>query len=159
MSFPELQDKECRERSANSASIGSPCVKVGNDLEGEQGQAGEETVRGSPERRRDDKGQTEGRAGAPPQGQAPSKRTRKGTARRRRDSTTTTAQMTSTVYYSYTNGPSHRLGATPGMSRDEQSRTPSPPPTSKSCPVTHSGQKVLVLNTEHRFPLLGGASL
>lgn len=36
-------------------------------------------------------------------------------------------KMTSAVYYSYTNGPSHRLGAIPGMSRDEQSRTPFPP--------------------------------
>lgn len=93
----------------------------------------------------------------PPQHRArlPHKKgTGKDVARPRGDSTTTAARMTSTVYYSYMNGPGHRPSAIPRAHRDKHSHNPFPTP--ESCPVIHSRQKVPVRNTGHRSPSSGG---
>lgn len=63
------------------------------------------------------------------------------------------SRMTSTVYYSYMNGPSHWPSAIPWAHRDEHSHNPFPIP--ESCPVIHSRHKVPVWNTRHGSPSSG----
>lgn len=90
---------------------------------------------------------------SPEPGYASQKVTGKDITSPRRHTTTRQPRMTSTIYSSYTKGPSHRLGTVPGTSRDELGRRPFPTP--EPCPVTHS--RAESPSTEHRaqVPLLG----
>ena len=168
VSFQELCDNEQTKQAANFESGGS-FVSLENGTIQERLGRGDEGLGGGERKARPAAGLggtraevdiaslTAKGAGAHPstaQSQAPHKKgTGKDVARPRGDSITITARMTSTVYYSYMNGPSHWPSAIPWAHRDEHSHNPFPVP--ESCPVIHSRHKVPVQNTRHGSPSSG----
>lgn len=81
-----------------------------------------------------------GPAHSPEPGYASPKATGKDIAGPRRHASTRQPRTTSTVYSSYMNGPSHRLGAVPGTRRDELGRRPLPHPRAAPSPTFQGGR-------------------